>query len=116
MKYLIILILLLTSCTMGSYDEVGETYIKNKIHHYVRDVENMKGPCIKLGKCMGGTYRIVHFPNQDHAPYACDIRVDTKRDWYFYPDADLMFGDLDMNYFQHAQAVCELLKERRFFR
>jgi hypothetical protein len=109
MKYLIILLLLLTGC--GSNDEMGQKYVETTIKLSNYNLDKMEEACIELGKCMGGHYNVIHFPGQTSAPYVCEIKVDKDRSWYFYPDASLMFGSLDIQYFKNAITACGMIKK-----
>lgn len=76
------------------------------------DLSQLQEDCIKLGRCMGGKYNIIHFSNKTSGtPFACEINLGPWRSYYFYPDSSLSFNDLGRRNFKNAIVACNLLKK-----
>lgn len=111
MKYLILLVFLMAGCSDNK--EIAKEFVENKIRASNSDSRNLSEACIRLGKCMGGKYELHHLSNQPHAPYACYIRLNDDRVSYFYPEADISFGDLYLDQpLKSAIRACEMLKRQ----
>lgn len=111
MKYLLILALMLTGCSRLT-TEYGT--VEDEIAKRNSDVEYLTQGCLRIGKCLGVEAKIIHFPNQKHAPYACNIHYGVGG-LYLYPDSNFGFGSLSSYAYENAANICELAKQNGQF-
>ena len=109
MKYLILFSFLLAGCSSPLSTKIEDgKIITDKNLRYFSD------QCEKLAKCVGGTGEIVHFQDQSHNPYACSINKTgktRKKSLYFYPKAEIYFGEIQFDGFLNAISACEMTNE-----
>ncbi len=119
MRILLIIMLFLVGCkSSDNYENCKGADLENCLIVNEDNLRRFSEQCTKLAACIGGTSEIVHFSNQKHNPYACSITKKGKtrdKNIYFYPKAEITFGQVTSQGLGNEIYACEMVTETGWF-